>query len=171
MSKFDKAQLMETVIHPPFNASVMGIRQEVWLVIDQAYANIHCFYEAQTSDETLVIETMPGVICPRFACPIARVSIYVPSGTTILPSTVLMLGVPAQVAVCHEIVLVTPPQSDSSISPEVAYVTQLVRASAILTDYNIQPLMTRMLLYQLIYPLDLPKYWQVSQVILSKHSW
>jgi phosphoribosyl-ATP pyrophosphohydrolase/phosphoribosyl-AMP cyclohydrolase/histidinol dehydrogenase len=119
-SKFDKAQLTETIIRPPFDASVMGIRQEVRLAIDQAYANIRRFHEAQTSDETLVIETMPGVVCSRFARPIARVSIYVPGGTAILPSMALMFEVPAQIAGCHEIVLVTPPRSDSSISPEVA---------------------------------------------------
>ncbi|KAF8529184.1 histidinol dehydrogenase-domain-containing protein [Hysterangium stoloniferum] len=131
-AKFDKAQLTETVIRAPFDLSTMDISQEVRLAIDQAYANVRRFHKAQISDETLVVETMPGVVCSRFARPIARVGLYVPGGTAILPSTALMLGVPAQVAGCHEIVLATPPRPDGSISPEVAYVAHLVGASAIL---------------------------------------
>jgi len=58
--------------------------------------------------------------------------LYVPGGTAILPSTALMLGIPAQVAGCKEIVLATPPRPDGSISPEVMYVAHLVGASVIL---------------------------------------
>jgi len=72
------------------------------------------------------------VACSRFARPIARVGLYVPGGTAVLPSTALMLGIPAQVAGCKEIVIATPPRPDGSISPEVMYVAQLVGASAIL---------------------------------------
>ena len=80
----------------------------------------------------MVVETMPGVVCSRFARPVARVGLYVPGGTAILPSTALMLGIPAQVAGCKEIVIATPPRPDGSISPEVMYVAKLVGASAIL---------------------------------------
>ncbi len=100
--------------------------------IDVAYANIHKFHEAQASSDTLVVETMPGVVCSRFARPIARVGLYVPGGTAVLPSTALMLGIPAQVVGCKEIVLATPPRLDGTISPEVKYVAHLVGASAVL---------------------------------------
>ena len=131
-AKFDKAQMTTTVILPPFAPETMQISTDVRRAIDVAYANIRKFHEAQTDGSTLVVETMPGVVCSRFARPIARVGLYVPGGTAVLPSTALMLGIPAQVAGCKEIVLATPPRPDGSISPEVMYVAHLVGASAIL---------------------------------------
>ncbi|KAG6837417.1 hypothetical protein H0H93_009511 [Arthromyces matolae] len=131
-AKFDKAQLTSTVVFPPFAPETMEIDPDVRAAIDQAYLNVHKFHEAQMDRETLVVETMPGVVCSRFARPIARVGLYVPGGTAILPSTALMLGIPAQVAGCKEIVLATPPRPDGSISPEVMYVAHRVGASAIL---------------------------------------
>ncbi|KAF9534254.1 histidinol dehydrogenase-domain-containing protein [Crepidotus variabilis] len=131
-AKFDKAKMSSTVIFPPYAPETMQLDEEVRKAIDVAYANIRKFHEAQKSDEPLVVETMPGVVCTRFARPIARVGLYVPGGTAVLPSTALMLGIPAQVAGCKEIVLATPPRPDGSISPEVMYVAQLVGASAIL---------------------------------------
>jgi len=131
-AKFDKAQLQETIVRPPYDPKSMGVTEEVRKAIDQAYANVYKFHKAQITDKTLSVETMPGVVCSRFARPIARVGLYVPGGTAILPSTALMLGVPAQVAGCKEMVLATPPRPDGSISPEVMYVAHLVGASAIL---------------------------------------
>ena len=131
-AKFDKAQLTSTVLLPPFAPETMVVEEDVRKAIDVAYGNIRKFHEAQKSDSTLVVETMPGVVCSRFARAIARVGLYIPGGTAILPSTALMLGIPAQVAGCKEIVLATPPRSDGSISPEVMYVAHLVGASAIL---------------------------------------
>lgn len=131
-AKFDKAQLDHTVVFPPFAPETMRVDDAVRAAIDVAYANIRKFHEAQAKSDTLVVETMPGVVCSRFARPIARVGLYVPGGTAVLPSTALMLGIPAQVAGCHEIVLATPPRPDGSISPEVMYVAHLVGASAVL---------------------------------------
>ncbi|KAI0254710.1 histidine biosynthesis trifunctional-protein [Lactifluus subvellereus] len=131
-AKFDKAQLDRTVVFPPFAPESMRLDDAVRAAIDVAYANIRKFHEAQAEPDTLVVETMPGVVCSRFARPIARVGLYVPGGTAVLPSTALMLGIPAQVAGCHEIVLATPPRPDGSISPEVMYVADLVGASAVL---------------------------------------
>ncbi|KJA30207.1 hypothetical protein HYPSUDRAFT_32338 [Hypholoma sublateritium FD-334 SS-4] len=131
-AKFDKVHMDSTVIFPPFAPETMQIDEAVRKAIDIAYANIHKFHAAQVNDETLTVETMPGVVCSRFARPIARVGLYVPGGTAILPSTALMLGIPAQVAGCKEVVLATPPRPDGSISPEVMYVAKLVGASAIL---------------------------------------
>ncbi|KAF7355382.1 Histidine biosynthesis trifunctional protein [Mycena sanguinolenta] len=131
-AKFDKAKLTSTVVFPPFAADTMVVDPKVGDAIKVAYANIKKFHEAQADTSTLTVETMPGVVCSRFARPIARVGLYVPGGTAILPSTALMLGIPAQVAGCQEIVLATPPRPDGSISPEVMYVAHLVGASAVL---------------------------------------
>jgi len=131
-AKFDRAKLTSTVVLPPFLPESMLLEAHVQDAIDKAYANIRKFHEAQSETSTLVVETMPGVVCSRFARPIARVGLYVPGGTAILPSTALMLGVPAQVAGCKEIVLATPPRPDGSISAEVMYVAKLVGASAVL---------------------------------------
>ena len=131
-AKFDKAKMTSTIVLPPFTPESMQIDDSVRRSIDDAYRNIRKFHEAQIDGNTLVVETMPGVVCSRFARPIARVGLYVPGGTAVLPSTALMLGIPAQVAGCQQIVLATPPRPDGSISPEVMYVAHLVGASAIL---------------------------------------
>ncbi|TFL05848.1 histidine biosynthesis trifunctional-protein [Pterulicium gracile] len=130
--KFDRATLTSTVIRPPFAPKSMQLTEEVKHAIDAAYSNIRKFHAAQVNAEALVVETMPGVVCSRFSRPIERVGLYVPGGTAVLPSTALMLGVPAQVAGCKEIVLATPPRADGSVSPEVMYVAQLVGATAVL---------------------------------------
>ncbi|KAG9218963.1 hypothetical protein CCMSSC00406_0001373 [Pleurotus cornucopiae] len=130
-AKFDKVTLDATVIFPPFSPSSMELDDEVRVAIDKAYHNIHKFHDAQADRSTLVVETTPGVVCSRFARPVARVGLYIPGGTAILPSTALMLGIPAQVAGCKEVVFATPPRPDGSISPEVMYVAHLVGATAI----------------------------------------
>ncbi|KAF9510819.1 hypothetical protein BS47DRAFT_1331446 [Hydnum rufescens UP504] len=132
-NKFDKAQLSSTIVRPPYAPDSMALPLDVKDAIDLAYRNIRLFHDAQATKVPMVVETMPGVVCSRFSRPIARVGLYVPGGTAILPSTALMLGIPAQVAGCKEIVLATPPRPDGSISPEVMYVAHLVGASAILT--------------------------------------
>ncbi|KZT20381.1 histidine biosynthesis trifunctional-protein [Neolentinus lepideus HHB14362 ss-1] len=131
-AKFDKVNLSSPVLHTPFPDETTQIEENVRQAIDKAYANIRKFHEAQAENSTLKVETMPGVVCSRFARPIARVGLYVPGGTAILPSTALMLGVPAQVAGCQEIVIATPPKSDGSVSAEVMYVAKLVGASTVL---------------------------------------
>ncbi|CAO1621887.1 unnamed protein product [Parajaminaea phylloscopi] len=157
-AKFDRVQLKETVRRGPYATPevLAQIKPEVRTAIDQAYANIYKFHHAQKvtggnkaaadvgaggvakgtgeseEDAVLEVETMPGVVCRRFARPIQRVGLYVPGGTAVLPSTALMLGIPAQIAQCPTIVLATPPRSDGSIAPEVLYVADKVGASALL---------------------------------------
>ena len=131
-SKFDKVDLEQNILRAPFPAAAMQLESSVRDAIACAYDNVRKFHAAQMEDKPLVVETMPGVVCSRFARPIARVGLYVPGGTAILPSTALMLGVPAQVAGCKEIVIAVPPRPDGSISPEVLFVAHLVGASAVL---------------------------------------
>ncbi|RKP37536.1 histidinol dehydrogenase-domain-containing protein, partial [Dimargaris cristalligena] len=130
--KFDRVQQTETVLRAPFPDHLLtGMSAKVRRAIDQAYDNIRKFHEAQLPTGPLEVETMPGVVCSRFSRPIERVGLYVPGGTAVLPSSALMLGVPAQVAGCRQIVLATPPRPNGTIVPEVVYAAQKVGASTI----------------------------------------
>ncbi len=93
---------------------------DVTAAFDVAYNNIRAFHEAQRGPDVSV-ETMPGVRCGRVTRPINAVGLYVPGGTAVLPSSALMLAVPAQIAGCGIVVLATPPRPDGSITPEVLY--------------------------------------------------
>ncbi|KAI9026640.1 histidinol dehydrogenase-domain-containing protein [Phycomyces nitens] len=128
-AKFDRVKLEHATIKAPFNPKDMELDPLTKAAIDQAYENIYKFHDAQMDRETLVVETMPGVVCSRFARPIEKVGLYVPGGTAILPSTTLMLGIPAKVAGCSEIVIATPPRADGTVVPEVLYVAHKVGAS------------------------------------------
>jgi histidinol dehydrogenase len=94
--------------------------------LEIAFQNIHKFHSVQNRRERKV-ETLPGVECWRENRPIEKVGLYVPGGTAVLPSTLLMLGVPARIAGCKEIVVCTPPQKDGKINPYVAYCLKLLQ--------------------------------------------
>lgn len=131
-AKFDGVQLKNSVIESPFPEEFFeGLTPEMKESLDLSMENVRKFHAAQLID-TMQVETQPGVVCSRFARPIEKVGLYIPGGTAVLPSTALMLGVPAQVAQCREIVFASPPRkSDGKISPEVAYIAQQVGASKI----------------------------------------
>ncbi|TPX69952.1 hypothetical protein SpCBS45565_g01988 [Spizellomyces sp. 'palustris'] len=129
--RFDGVKLSSTVLKAPFPSTAMLLPQNVRQAIDQAYENIRRFHEAQLDRSVLQVETMPGVVCTRFFRPIERVGLYVPGGTAVLPSSTLMLGVPAKVAGCSEIVIATPPRKDGSVAPEVIYVAHKIGASTV----------------------------------------
>lgn len=93
--------------------------------IDTAYQNIYKFHASQLKAEPKV-ETMPGVNCWREARAIERVGLYIPGGTAVLPSTFLMLGVPAKIAGCQEIVVCSPPQKNGKVNCYVAYVASIL---------------------------------------------
>jgi histidinol dehydrogenase len=92
--------------------------------IEQAYANIKRFHQAQYPKDVKV-ETSPGVLCELKHAPLASVGLYIPGGSAPLPSTVLMLGVSAQVAGCARKVLCTPPNKQGEIALEIRYAAQL----------------------------------------------
>ncbi|KAK6520211.1 trifunctional histidinol dehydrogenase [Arthrobotrys conoides] len=130
--KFDRCpDLKSTVLKAPYPESLMTLTAEVKAAIDLSYENILKFHSAQKESKPLVVETMPGVQCSRFARPIERVGLYIPGGTAVLPSTALMLGVPALVAGCKTIVFASPPRPDGSITPEIVYIAHKVGAEAI----------------------------------------
>ncbi|PHH66984.1 hypothetical protein CDD81_4379 [Ophiocordyceps australis] len=130
--KFEKATSLKCpVIKAPFPKELMALDAETIKAIDVSYDNIKTFHSAQKEDKALSVETMPGVVCGRFSRPIERVGLYIPGGTAVLPSSALMLGVPAMVAGCKKIVLASPPRPDGSITPEIVYVAQKVGAESI----------------------------------------
>ncbi|KAJ5936294.1 Histidine biosynthesis trifunctional-protein [Penicillium verhagenii] len=131
--KFEKAtSLTSPVIRAPFAPELMKLTPDVQEALDISIGNIERFHSAQKgSNDALTMETMPGVVCSRFSRPIERVGLYIPGGTAVLPSTAMMLGVPAMVAGCQKIVLASPPRADGSISPEIVYVAHKVGAESI----------------------------------------
>jgi histidinol dehydrogenase len=112
----DKAELEEI-------ASVVLPEQKA--ALDLAYSNIYKFHQTQLKTEDKVT-TMPGVTCWRELRPIEKVGLYIPGGTAVLPSTFLMLGIPARIAGCHEIVVCSPPQKNGKVNAFIAYVALLL---------------------------------------------
>ncbi|KAK3996905.1 putative histidine biosynthesis trifunctional protein [Cladorrhinum sp. PSN332] len=130
--KFEKAtSLTSPVLRAPFPESLMQLPEETIKAIDISFENIKKFHAAQKEEKPLQVETMPGVVCSRFSRPIEAVGLYIPGGTAVLPSTALMLGVPAMVAGCKKIVFASPPRADGSITPEIVYVAHKVGAESI----------------------------------------
>lgn len=130
--KFEKAtSLSSPVLKAPFPKELMQLPAETIKAIDISFENIRKFHSAQKEDKALIVETMPGVVCSRFSRPIERVGLYIPGGTAVLPSTALMLGVPAMVAGCQKIVFASPPRADGRLTPEIVYVAHKVGAESI----------------------------------------
>lgn len=91
--------------------------------LDAAIASVEAFHRAQLR-APLVVETAPGVVCERVPRPIDAVGLYVPGGTAPLPSTAIMLAVPARVAGCRLRILCTPSRADGTCDPAVLYVAR-----------------------------------------------
>lgn len=98
---------------------------ELKQAIGQAASNIEKFHRQQKRD-TVKVDTMPGVTCWRQGVAIEKVGIYIPGGTAPLFSTVLMLGIPARIAGCKEIVLCSPPASNGKVNDAILYAANLV---------------------------------------------
>ncbi len=125
-ARFDKIDFTGTPLsNADLDAAEAELSDELKAAIRQAYQNIRLFHEAQKQPVDK-IETMPGVVCWRRSIGIEKVGIYIPGGTAPLFSTVLMLGVPAQLAACREIVLCSP-----SNHPAIYYAAKLVGVTKI----------------------------------------
>src|SRR5271170_8087959 len=129
-AKFEKANLKSPVLKAPFPPNLMALPTSTKQAIDTAFENIKTFHSAQL-DSPKHVQTMPGITCSRFARPIERVGLYIPGGTAVLPSTAMMLGVPALVAGCKNIQFATPPRADGSVVPEIVYIASKVGATGI----------------------------------------
>jgi histidinol dehydrogenase len=103
-----------------FAAAESRLDRATRAAIDDAYARIVLFHSA-TAPQAVRVETAPGVVCERVLRPIERVGLYVPAGGAPLPSTALMLGVPAQIAGCAQVVACTPAARDGRVDAAVLY--------------------------------------------------
>jgi histidinol dehydrogenase len=105
--------------------------------IGQAAEHIRIFHQGQLQ-ESLPIETMPGVSCWRKAIGIEKVGLYIPGGTAPLFSTLLMLGIPARIAGCREIVLCSPPDPRGRLHPAILYAARLVGVTRVFKAGGVQ---------------------------------
>ena len=105
-------------------AAESSLTTEQKAAIRAAAANIERFHAAQLP-QPLSVETAPGVVCERLTRPIESVGLYVPAGSAPLPSTALMLGVPARLAGCPTRVLCSPPRADGTLDPAVLYAARI----------------------------------------------
>jgi len=106
------------------------VSQELKDAINVAKRNIETFHESQKVEEQ-VVETTKGVKCWRKSVGIEKVGLYIPGGSAPLFSTILMLGIPAKLAGCKEVVLCTPPNKQGNINPAILYTANLVGISKI----------------------------------------
>ncbi len=126
-AQFDKVELEKLYLDASdIEELAMGISRDQMRALEIAFQNIHKFHSYQTKRERTV-ETMPGVSCWRELRPIEKVGLYIPGGSAVLPSTLLMLGIPARIAGCKEIVVCSPPQNNGKINGFVAYCLKLLR--------------------------------------------
>lgn len=130
-AQFDKVELPKLFLDKDeIEALALDIPRDQQRALEIAFQNIHRFHSTQLKRERTV-ETMPGVKCWREVRPIQRVGLYIPGGSAVLPSTLLMLGVPARIAGCKEIVVCSPPQKDGKINGYVAYCLHLLKIERI----------------------------------------
>lgn len=128
--KFDRFSPESIRVTPAeIDAASDRLSPEMKQALEQAYTNIAKFHNAQRSTP-IKIETQPGVVCEQVVRPISSVGLYIPGGSAPLPSTVLMLGVPAQIAGCKKVVLCSPPP----IADEILYVAKLCQIDEV---YNV----------------------------------
>ena len=129
--QFDKVLLDKLYLDKVELAEIAtALLPEQKAALEVAYQNIYKFHQTQLKAEDK-IETMPGVNCWRELRPIEKVGLYIPGGTAVLPSTFLMLGIPARIAGCHELVVCSPPGKNGKVNPFIAYVAQLLNVDRI----------------------------------------
>ncbi|GAM62323.1 histidinol dehydrogenase [Vibrio ishigakensis] len=129
-AKFDGVELENIrVTSQEIDEASERLTPEMKAALEQAYKNISAFHNAQ-KPQPIKVETQPGVLCEQVTRPINTVGLYIPGGSAPLPSTVLMLGVPAQIAGCRKVVLCSPPP----IADEILYVAKLCNIDEV---YNV----------------------------------
>jgi histidinol dehydrogenase len=136
--EFDQVQLKSIALNENVKLNAENaLSSALKAAINTAKGNIEKFHlpQLQKMDR---IETMPGVWCWRKSVGIEYVGIYIPGGTAPLFSTVLMLGVPAKIAGCKNIILCTPPNPDGEIHPAIIYAASLVGVTHIYTIGGVQ---------------------------------
>lgn len=123
--RFDRVKLKSLEVDAAeFAAAEKALSADQRSALERAISNVHRFHEAQLSNP-LQIETSPGVICERHFRAIDAVGLYVPAGVAPLPSTAVMLAVPANIAGCPTRIICTPPRKDGTADPAVLFVAKL----------------------------------------------
>jgi len=123
---FDKTNLNSLVVtKQEITEAEKSISKDLKIAIGIAKKNIEKFHASQ-KEKIKIIETSKGVKCWRKSVPIEKIGLYIPGGSAPLFSTILMLGVPAKLAGCKEIILCTPPQSNEKINAAILYTAKLV---------------------------------------------
>lgn len=117
--KFDKAELTSLEVSAgEIDEAMDDVEDEFVEILKEAAANIRLFHEKQVRNSFVITEA-DGVVMGQKVTPIEKVGLYVPGGTAAYPSTVLMDSIPAKIAGCKEIVMVTPPSSDGKVNPAI----------------------------------------------------
>jgi histidinol dehydrogenase len=136
--QFDGVDLEQFVVkEEEIKEAEKQISKQLRNAIEIAKNNIEKFHLSQ-KEEVKMIETIPGVMCWRESKAIEKVGLYIPGGTAPLFSTVLMLGVPARLAGCRQIVLCTPPDKNGKIHPAILYAASVVGVTHIFKIGGIQ---------------------------------
>lgn len=123
--RFDRVELDAFEVAPAeFSAAEAAVAPALRQAMVEAAQRIEAFHRAGMS-AGYAVETAPGVVCERMIRPVPRVGLYVPAGSAPLPSTALMLCIPAALAGCPQVVLCTPPRSDGTADPAVLVAARL----------------------------------------------
>ena len=117
--QFDKVDLPSLAVsEEEIDAAVGAVEPEFMAVLNKAAANIRAFHARQVRNSFIMNDT-DGVIIGQKIIPIDKAGLYVPGGTAAYPSTVLMDAIPAKIAGCRQVVMVTPPAKDGSVNPAI----------------------------------------------------
>ena len=118
-AKFDKAELTGLEVTPEeIQAATSQVEPEFLDILREAAENIRSFHSRQVRN-SFVIADKPGIVLGQKITPIEKVGVYVPGGTAAYPSTVLMDTIPAKIAGCPQLVMVTPPGRDGKVNPVI----------------------------------------------------
>lgn len=118
-AKFDKAELTSLEVTPEeIQEAVSQVEPEFLNILREAAKNIRSFHSRQVRN-SFVIADKPGIVLGQKITPIEKVGVYVPGGTAAYPSTVLMDTIPAKIAGCPQLVMVTPPGRDGKVNPAI----------------------------------------------------
>ena len=118
-AKFDKAELTSLEVTPEeIQAAISQVEPEFLDILREAAENIRSFHSRQVRN-SFIIADKPGIVLGQKITPIEKVGVYVPGGTAAYPSTVLMDTIPAKIAGCPQLVMVTPPGRDGKVNPAI----------------------------------------------------
>ncbi|MBX7231240.1 MAG: histidinol dehydrogenase [Bdellovibrionales bacterium] len=127
-AKFDKVKIPQLKYSPPEH--LPPIDSQLIQSLQTAIQNISKFHSQQIP-QPFQIETSPGIICHKKYQPLQRVGIYIPGGTAPLLSTLMMLAIPAKIANCPEIVMVTPPSPEGELNPVIQWLAKTLSINEI----------------------------------------